>query len=59
MAERSEIIIDSFPARCPYCDEVVEYHNLEPGEHRVRCEHCQREYIKVIESLGETPSIDQ
>ena len=56
MSERREVIINSFPARCPYCDEVVEYRDLQPGENRIKCEHCQREYIKIVESPHETPS---
>jgi transposase-like protein len=59
MSERREITISSFPARCPYCDEVVEYGDLEPGENRIRCEHCQREYIKIVEPLQETYPNDQ
>lgn len=58
MSERREITINSFPARCPYCDKVVEYGDLQPGEHRIRCEHCQREYIKIVEPLHEAPSTD-
>lgn len=59
MSEQREITINSFPTRCPYCDEVVEYSDLQPGEHRIRCEHCQREYIKIVEALHETPPSDQ
>jgi len=59
MSERREIFVSSFPNRCPYCDEVVEYRDLQPGENRIRCEQCQREYIKIIEPLHETPPTDQ
>ena len=59
MSEQSEIVVDSFPTRCPYCDEVVEYSDLQPGEHRIRCEHCQREYIKVVDAPLKVPSTDQ
>jgi hypothetical protein len=54
-----EIIIDSFPSRCPYCDEVVEYRDLEPGENRVRCAQCQREYIKIVGPLHQIPPADR
>jgi hypothetical protein len=37
----------------------VEYDDLQPGENRIRCEHCQREYIKIVEPLHKTPSTDQ
>ena len=59
MSDQREIIINSFPSRCPYCDEVVEYGDLQPGEHRIKCEHCQQEYIKIVETLPEAPSTDQ
>ena len=55
MSGQREITLNSFPTRCPYCDEVVEYRDLQPGENRVRCEHCQQEYIKIVEPLHETP----
>jgi formylmethanofuran dehydrogenase subunit E len=58
MSERREITIHSFPARCPYCGEVAEYHDLRPGENRISCEHCQREYIKIVEPLYEASPID-
>jgi hypothetical protein len=59
MSEQKEIILSAFPTRCPYCDEVVEYPDLQPGENRIRCEHCKREYIKIVEPLHEAPSTDQ
>jgi prepilin signal peptidase PulO-like enzyme (type II secretory pathway) len=59
MSEQREITINFFPARCPYCDEVVEYRDLQPGENRIRCEHCQREYIKIVEPSHEVTSSDE
>jgi formylmethanofuran dehydrogenase subunit E len=59
MSERREIIVSSFSFRCPYCDEVVEYPDLQPGENRIKCKHCQREYIKIVEPYHEAPSTDQ
>jgi hypothetical protein len=59
MSEQREITVSSFPARCPYCDEVVEYGDLAPGENRIRCGQCQQEYIKIIEPLHEVPPTDQ
>jgi Zn finger protein HypA/HybF involved in hydrogenase expression len=59
MSERREITINSFSTRCPYCDEVVEYPDLQPGENRIRCEHCQQEYIKIVETPPEVPSAEQ
>ena len=58
MPDQREITLSSFPSRCPYCDEVVEYSDLEPGEHLVKCGQCQREYIKIVEPLHEVPSTD-
>ena len=59
MSEQKEIILSAFPTRCPYCDEVVEYPDLQPGENRIRCEHCQRDYIKIVELLQEEPPTNQ
>lgn len=59
MSKQGEITISSFPSRCPYCDEVVEYQDLQPGENRIKCEHCQREYIKVVDSPLKAPSADK
>ena len=59
MPERSEITVSTFPSRCPYCDEVIEYPALRPGEHRIKCKQCQREYIKIVEPLHEIPPTDQ
>lgn len=59
MSKQREITINSFPSRCPYCDEVVEYHDLQLGENRIRCGHCQREYIKIVEPLQEAHSTEQ
>ena len=59
MSDQREMTINSFPTRCPYCDEVVEYPDLQPGEHRIRCEHCHREYIKIVDSPLEAPSADK
>ena len=58
MSERKEITVDTFPSRCLYYDEVVEYRDLKPGENRIRCEHCQRFYIKVVEANHDVPSND-
>jgi len=55
MPEQREIIVHSLPSRCPYCDAVVQYPDLSPGEHRIRCEHCHREYIKIVGPLNEVP----
>ena len=59
MPEIREITVHSLPNRCPYCDAVVEYPDLPPGEHRIRCEHCLREYIKIVGALTEVPPTDQ
>jgi hypothetical protein len=55
MPGRREITVSTFPSRYPYCDEVIEYPDLQPGEHRITCKQCQREYIKIVEPLNEVP----
>jgi hypothetical protein len=57
MSERREIIVSTFPCRCPYCDGVVEYCDLQPGGHHIRCEQCQQEYIKIVGSFQEAPQL--
>ncbi|MBW2039170.1 MAG: hypothetical protein JRI46_06180 [Deltaproteobacteria bacterium] len=59
MPERREITVSSFPLRCPYCDKVVEYRDLHPGENRIRCGHCQKVYIKIVEPSEGVSSNDQ
>ncbi len=56
MSARKKITVGSFPTRCPYCDEVVENHDLQPGVNRIRCEYCRKVYIKIMEPLHEAPS---
>ena len=45
-----EQIVQKFPYRCPYCDQIVSYDqsNLKAGENEVRCPFCRKTYIKVI-----------
>lgn len=58
MAEKTEITVSSFPSRCPYCDAVVEYRDLKPGENEIKCEHCEKLYIKIVEPHHDAPSED-
>jgi len=45
-----EQIVQEFPHRCPYCDQVVSYEKikLKVGENEVECASCKMLYIKVI-----------
>jgi hypothetical protein len=54
----SEQVIQKFPHRCPYCDEVVSYDafNLRAGENEIECPSCKRVYIKVISDSLERPA---
>jgi len=45
-----ENVIQTFPRRCPYCDQTISYDqfDLKAGENRIRCPSCKKEYIKVV-----------
>ncbi len=45
-----EMIIQKFPYRCPYCEQVVSYEKteLKSGENEIECPSCRRRYIKVV-----------
>jgi uncharacterized Zn-finger protein len=47
---REEQIVQKFPHRCPYCDQIVSYDqlNLKAGENEVRCLFCQKTYVVII-----------
>ncbi len=47
--EREEVV-QKFPYRCPYCDDVTTYEtlSLQPGENKIQCPSCQRIFIKVV-----------
>jgi len=53
MKKKKEQIVQRFPYRCPYCDQIVSYEkiDLKPGENEVKCPWCNRKYIKVILNL--------
>lgn len=48
--EIEELVVQEFPYRCPYCDQLVSYENIElrVGENEVECPSCKRKYIKVV-----------
>ncbi len=49
-----EQVVQRFPHRCPYCDQPVDYDQIElqEGENLIECRFCQKSYIKVV-GLGE------
>ena len=51
-----EKVIQTFPNRCPYCDQPISYDqfDLKVGENEIQCPSCKRNYIKVVsDPLGE------
>ena len=50
-----ECVVETFPRRCPYCDQVLSYDQsgLKKGENRVECPSCKGIFIKVIPSPSE------
>lgn len=48
-----EQVIQKFPYRCPYCDQLVSYDrfDLRIGENRIECPTCHQTYIKVVSDL--------
>ena len=45
-----EQVVQEFPYRCPYCDQIVSYDDLhlKPGENEIKCLYCKKKYIKVV-----------
>lgn len=48
--EFEEQIVQKFPHRCPYCEEVISYEemDLKEGENEIECPSCKKKYIKVV-----------
>jgi DNA-directed RNA polymerase subunit RPC12/RpoP len=48
-----EQIVQTFPHRCPYCDEPIAYDHLDlkKGENPIQCPSCHRKFIKVVPDL--------
>ncbi len=48
--EGEKILIQSWPSRCPYCDEVVSYDAfpLVEGENVIVCPSCRKTFIKIV-----------
>ena len=48
--EFEEQLVQKFPHRCPYCDQLVSYDrfDLKVGENKIRCRSCNKTYIKVV-----------
>jgi uncharacterized C2H2 Zn-finger protein len=45
-----EKVVQEFPRRCPYCDQLISYDQfaLRDGENEIRCPSCRKIYIKVV-----------
>jgi len=45
-----ERVIQKFPYRCPYCDQLISYekYDLKVGENEIECPSCKKIYIKVV-----------
>ena len=45
-----EQVVQKFPYRCPYCDQIVSYekYDLKLGENEIECPSCKKKYIKVV-----------
>ncbi len=45
-----EQVVQKFPHRCPYCDQIVSYEkfDLKSGENEIECPTCKRTYIKLV-----------
>jgi hypothetical protein len=45
-----EQTVQEFPRRCPYCEKVISYENIElkEGENEIECSSCKKKYIKVV-----------
>ena len=52
-----EKVIQTFPHRCPYCDQFISYDqfDLKIGENRIKCPSCKKEYIRMVLDSSEEP----
>ncbi|MGD0917692.1 MAG: hypothetical protein ABSB22_14670 [Thermodesulfobacteriota bacterium] len=50
MKDEVELMIQTFPHRCPYCDQPIscDQFDLKIGENRIECPSCKKIYIKVV-----------
>ncbi len=50
-----ERVVQSFPHRCPYCDQPISYDpfDLKEGENRIECPSCKKIFIKVSSAFFE------
>jgi hypothetical protein len=55
-----DTIVQSFPHRCPYCDQLVSYDSfdLKEGENRIQCPSCKRAFIKIVSGHIKTGESD-
>lgn len=50
MKKRSEEqVVQKFPHRCPYCDQIISYDEIElkRGENEIECPSCRKIYIYI------------
>ena len=50
-----EKVIQTFPHRCPYCDQPISYDqfDLKTGENHIKCSSCKKEYIRIVSDSPE------
>lgn len=48
--ESQEYVVQRFPCRCPYCDQIISYdqYELKVGENEIECPKCKKVYIKIV-----------
>jgi len=53
--EFKEQLVQTFPHRCPYCDQPISYDqfDLKVGENVIQCLSCKKTYIKVVSDSHE------
>ena len=53
-----EQVVQEFPRRCPYCEQIVSYDDLhlKLGENEIKCLFCKKKYIKVVLDDSPPPS---
>jgi len=45
-----EFVIQVLPHRCPYCDQIISYGEIElkMGENPIECPSCRKTFIRIV-----------